>query len=173
MNTHPLPQPVRAAHWLAGSAAVRWQRGVAAVELGILLTPLILMVLGASEYGRAIHNYNMVVKSTRDAVRYLTQFPASDAANPSPASVSAAKNLVVFGNTAGTGSPLVAGLSLSNVDWCDNYRCSATHALQPTGGGTVNLVSIKVSGVVFTSLVPATISNIAFGPISATMGQVL
>ena len=82
MNTPPVPlrrHAIRSAGWR--------QSGVAAVELGFLLTPLILMVLGASEYGRAIHNYNKVVKSTRDAVRYLTQFPASDAANPSPANI--------------------------------------------------------------------------------------
>lgn len=158
--------------WRNRSPSLQQQRGVAAVELGILLVPLVLLVAGVSEYGRAIQNYNLVVKSTRVAVRYLTRFPPSDAGTPTPASVTSAKNLVVYGNTAGTGTPLVSGLTVARVDWCDSYRC-ADHKLQSTGSGTVNLVTVKVTGVPFTSLVPGVVADLTFGTISATMSQVL
>ncbi len=151
------------------------QRGAAAVELGILLVPLVVLVFGISEYGRAIQNYNKIVKSARDAVRYLTQFPGTNTATD--AQIVAAKNLVVYGNAAGTGAALVDGVTTARVDWCDSKRCASTHLNQSsTSGGvtvTVNLVTVTVSGVVFTSLVPAYVANLTFGPISATMGQVL
>ena len=152
-----------------GHSKARRQRGVAAVELGILLGPLVLLVAGVAEYGRAIYSYNMIVKSTRDAVRYLTQFPANDLA-----SVAAAKKLVVYGNTAGTGPALVTGLTTSNVDWCDAFKCPGTHALQLTGGGaTVNLVTVRVTGFAFSSIVPGLVASFTFGDVAVTMGQVL
>ena len=151
------------------------QRGAAAVELGILLVPLVVLVFGISEYGRAIQNYNKIVKSACDAVRYLTQFPGTNTATD--AHIVAAKNLVVYGNAGGTGPALVDGLTTAKVDWCDSIRCASTHLTQSsTSGGvtvTVNLVTVTVSGVVFTSLVPAYAAGLTFGPISATMGQVL
>ena len=39
------------------------QRGVAAVELAVLLTPLVLMLFGATELGRAVYTYNVALNS--------------------------------------------------------------------------------------------------------------
>ena len=56
----------------------RKQQGAAAVELGFLLIPLVLLAFGVSEYGRAVYQYNTLVKASRDAARYLSaQAPSS------------------------------------------------------------------------------------------------
>lgn len=143
------------------------QRGIAAVELGLLLAPLVLLAFGITEFGRAAQDYSKIVKSARDGARYLTLRAPGDAA-----SIAAAKNLVVYGSTASTGTPLVTGLSTSNVTVADSSSDPSLRT-QPTGNGTVNLVKVSVTGVKFTSLVPAVVSSLTFGPITVTMGQVL
>lgn len=147
------------------------QRGVAAVELGILLVPLTLLVFGISEYGRAFYEYNKIVKSARAAARYLTIVAPGDLPE-----IAKAKNLVVYGKTT-VGTKLLDGLSISNVHVCDSKisdgSCvAADQALQFTGDGTVNLVKVMVTDVKFTSLVPGMVSDLTFGPISLTMAQV-
>lgn len=148
------------------------QRGVAAVELGILLVPLTLLVFGISEYGRAFYEYNKIVKSARTAARYLTLVAPGDATQ-----ITNAKKLVVFGNTTGGTPQLLKELSISNVHVCDSKTndgpcLAADQALQFTGNGTVNLVKVMVTNVQFTSLVPGIVSDLTFGPISLTMAQV-
>jgi Flp pilus assembly protein TadG len=86
------------------------QRGVAAVEFALILPLLILLTFLATEFGRALYQYNTLAKATRDAARYLSMQLPDD-----PAAVATARNLMVYGNTAGTGTPLALGLTTSNV----------------------------------------------------------
>jgi hypothetical protein len=64
---------------LAGALGAR---GVAAVEFAILLIPLLLMLCGVAEFGRAIYQYDALTKATRGATRYLSQFSPDDAGYP-------------------------------------------------------------------------------------------
>jgi Flp pilus assembly protein TadG len=145
------------------------QRGVAAVELAIVIIPMLIMGFGMTEYGRAVYEYNNLAKNVRDAARYLSEQAPGNAT-----AISNAKNLAVYGNTAGTGSALVADLTTAMVSVCDRISCPASNNLQPTGRGVVNLVTVTVSGYSFTPLVTYVMpGNITFGPISATMVQVL
>lgn len=57
----------------------RGARGVAAVELALLLTPLLVMLFGVIELGRAIYSYNTLAKTVRDATRHLSQHGPGDA----------------------------------------------------------------------------------------------
>lgn len=140
-------------------------RGVAAVELALTMIPLLTVTFGVTEYGRAIYTYNAIDKASRDAARYLTA-PAPGAADPN----ADARNMVVYGNVQGTGAPLAPGLSIGMVDICDATSCPGTHAAVPTGSGSVNLVTVSISGYVYTSIVtfvaPATLN---FNDISVTM----
>jgi len=140
-------------------------RGVAAVELAFTMIPLLVLTFGVTEYGRAIYTYNTIDKASRDAVRYLT---APTPGSPDPNAD--ARNMVVYGNAQGTGSPLAPGLTTAMVNICDATACPATHAAVPTGSGTVNLVTVSISGYVYNSIVtyvaPATMN---FNDISATM----
>lgn len=143
----------------------RSARGVAAVELGIVMAPLLVLTFGVTEYGRAIYTYNALDKATRDAARHLT---AVVGGNTNPAAE--ARNLAVYGNVAGTGAPLAPGLTTGMVDICDSASCAGTHAAVPTGTGVVNLVTVSINGYVYNSIVtyvaPATLN---FNNISTTM----
>lgn len=149
----------------------RAQRGAAAVEFAILIVPLLLMLFGVTEYGRAIYQYNTLVKSVRDASRYLSAVaPGSGHA--------AARCLAVHGNSNCTGNPLAPGLTTGMVSICDAGNCAATHNSQPTGSGTANLVTVTVTGYTFQTLLNFTMSGLTIGapditydPIQNTMRQ--
>jgi Flp pilus assembly protein TadG len=139
------------------------QRGVAIVEFALILPLLLVMTFIVTEFGRALYQYNTIAKSVRDAARYLSvQTPGTH--------VTEARNLIVFGNIAGTGTPLALGLTTSlvpNPTW------------QPLGTGPViNVVTVKVSGYTFRPLFSdffvsgvfgATFGSITYSDISATM----
>jgi len=83
--------------------------GVQLVELAIVL-PVLLMLFGAAaEFGRYFYEYTTLAKASRVAARYL-----ATAATDGTADL-AAKKLVVYGNVAGTGAPILSGLDVTNV----------------------------------------------------------
>ncbi len=87
----------------------RDERGVQLVELAIVLPIFILLFAATAEFGRYFYEYTTLSKATRVGARYL----ATAAVKPSEDTN--VKNIVVFGNAAGTGTPLLTGLSTSNV----------------------------------------------------------
>jgi Flp pilus assembly protein TadG len=116
------------------------QSGVALVELALIIPLLLLLTFITTEFGRAMFEYNVVTKSTRDAVRYLSfQTPGTHIAE--------AQNLMVYGNLAGTGTPLVRGLSLANVPAasCCTWQTAGTNPV-------INTVTVRISGFTFHSL---------------------
>ena len=77
------------------------QKGVAAVEMAIVLPLLVLVFGGMIEYGRLMWHYDVLAKATRDAARFLsTQASVSGAANEArervghAATAAGVKNLV-------------------------------------------------------------------------------
>jgi hypothetical protein len=88
--------------------------------------------------------------------------------NPDPKTE--ARNLAVFGNIAGSGSPLAPGLTTTMVSICDAVDCPGTHASVSTGTGAINLVTVRITGYTYNSIVtyvaPATLN---FNDISVTM----
>ncbi len=148
------------------------QRGVALVELAIAMSVLLAITFGITEYGRAIYQYDILAKSVRDAARFLSVRDATDAAAKTQA-----KCLVVYGNPACTGAPLVPGLTTEMVSICDALACPADHAAQGSAP-VINLVSVTIGGpnavpYTFNSLVSFIVPDIQFAPIGATMKQVL
>jgi Flp pilus assembly protein TadG len=147
------------------------QRGVATVEFAILIIPLLLLLLGVFEYGRAIYQYNTLAKAVRDGTRLLSAVAPGT-------NLAVARCLVVHGNEACTGSPLVQGLTTGMVSVCDATSCAGTHAAQATGHGSVNLVTVTVTGFTYNSLFNFSFGGFTFGapnitydPISVTMRQ--
>lgn len=134
------------------------QEGTALIEFALILPLLIILVFLTTEFGRAYYQYNTIAKSVRQAARYLSmRSPNVD--------VDKARNIVVYGNTAGTGTPLVPGLSLSNVP---------TPTWSTTGSyPTLNTVTVTVTGYTFVPIVKGVswiaFDDIAFGSIQATL----
>ena len=134
------------------------EKGVALTEFALALPMLLMLMLPILEFGRAYYQYNTIAKSVRQAARYLSvRSPGVDADK--------ARNIVVYGNPAGTGTPLVPGLSLSNVP-------------TPTWGTTgsypvLNTVTVSVTGYTFVPLVKGVswiaFDGITYGSIQATL----
>lgn len=141
------------------------QRGTAIVEFALILPLLLLLTMITTEFGRAIYQYNTIVKSLHSATRYLSlQTPNTKTTE--------AKNLVVFGNIAGTGPALVPGLIVANV--APTPTCAPNPCWQSAGSEpSMNMVTITVTGYTFHSLVTSvfgvTFGDIPYGDISATM----
>ena len=137
---------------------VRRQRGVAIVEFALILPLLLIMTFVTTEFGRAVYQYNTLAKSVRDAARYLSaQSPNTH--------ITEARNLAVYGNTAGTGTPLALGLTTSHVAtpvW-------ATAGTDPV----IGVVTVQITGYTFNSLMTQafgfTFGSVNFSDIRATM----
>ena len=89
----------------------RDDRGLQLVEVALVI-PIMLLLFGAvAEFGRYFYEYTTVAKAARVGARYLVSKSVNSGTNYE----AQAKNLVVFGNIAGTGSPVLDGLSVDNV----------------------------------------------------------
>ena len=126
------------------------QKGVALIELALIIPLLLLLTFITTEFGRAMFEYNAITKSTRDAVRYLTfQTPGTR--------ITEARNLIVYGNPGGTGRPLVRGLTLANVPaaTCCTWQLTGTNPV-------INTVTVRVTNYTYHSLF-ASVFGVAFG----------
>jgi Flp pilus assembly protein TadG len=84
------------------------ERGTQLVELAIVLPVMLVLFSATAEFGRFFYTYQTLSKGTRSAARYLTVEPLGGTDLK-------AANLVVYGNTAGAGDPLVEGLTVDDV----------------------------------------------------------
>ncbi len=83
--------------------------GIQLVELAIVMPVFLLLFAATAEFGRFFYEYTTVAKAARVGSRYLISAAVNSAQD------TAAKNLVVYGNAAGTGSPILSGLTTGNV----------------------------------------------------------
>jgi Flp pilus assembly protein TadG len=144
-------------------------RGAVAVEMAILLIPLIVMAVGVAEFGRAIYQYNTLVKAVRDAGRLLSQH-APGSVNYATY-IAEARCLAVHGNVNCSGAPLAAGLTTGMVTVASSTTLSSA-------GTTINLVEVGITGYQFDfvfnplAFFGNTDTGITFGPIQTTMRQI-
>jgi len=82
----------------------RDERGTQLVELAVVLPVLLVLFGTAAEFGRFFYTYQTLSKATRAGARYLTIKTPNTTDEK-------AQNLVVYGNTEGTGEPVVSGLT--------------------------------------------------------------
>jgi Flp pilus assembly protein TadG len=89
------------------------EQGVQLLELAIVLPIMLLLFAAVAEFGRYFYEYSTAAKAARVGARYL----ASKSVTSTKADWKTnAKNMVVFGNTAGTGDPILPRMSVANVD---------------------------------------------------------
>lgn len=159
----------------------RLQSGVAVVELAIVIVPMLILCLGVTELGRALYQYNGVVKAARGAVRYLTQQNLNDA-NSYSAAVAIARSMAVCGKpppaTTASYTPCGAGDTRLIPGLNDESQVTvALHSSVATGAGSVSLVSLKIGdsgskAVKFISVLPIPgkfTDNFSFSPVTVTM----
>jgi Flp pilus assembly protein TadG len=110
----------------------RDEQGVQLLEIAIVIPILLVMFAAVAEFGRYFYEYTTLAKGSRIGARYLASKSVTSTTNYQ----AIAKNLIVYGNTAGTGSPILSGLTTDNV--------TVTYA-----GGTSGLpetVTVSITG---------------------------
>ena len=117
----------------------RLNKGVAIVEMVVVLPLLLFMLFATAELGRAFMQYNTLTKSVRDSVRFLAEsaiLGQTQTINISPTLRLQTQNLVVYGTiSAGTLNPLLPGLAPGNIQVTatstEDVSVTATYAYQP------------------------------------------
>lgn len=84
------------------------QRGSTLVEFAIGVTVFATAMFAVLEFSRALWVHNALADAARRGARYAVLHTTNDAAQ--------AKNVVVYGNSAGTGSPMLNDLTTENVE---------------------------------------------------------
>ena len=124
---------------LAGVA--RNERGVQLVELAIVLPLFMILFAATAEFGRYFYEYTTLSKAARVGARYLVTQKVDCA------QADLARKLVVYGNTAGTGSPILPGLLTSNISITPNdLACAGTPQGVPPN------ITVTISGFKHQSL---------------------
>ena len=117
------------------------ERGVQLVELAIVLPIFMILFAATAEFGRYFYEYTTLSKAARVGARYLVTEKVDCA------KADLARNLVVYGNTAGTGSPILPDLMTSNVSVSPNdLDCAGTPQ------GVPQDITVTISGFKHKSL---------------------
>jgi hypothetical protein len=87
----------------------RDERGIQLVEVAIVIPIFLVLFAATAEFGRYFYEYTTLAKAAEVGTRYLSQ------ATVEAAEDTAAKNLVVYGNVAGSGTPILPGLAPGHV----------------------------------------------------------
>lgn len=110
------------------------RRGAAAAEMALVTPMLLILICGSFELGKYFLDEHVVSKAVRDGARYaarqsFTTMPCGG----TPTADTQIKNLVRYGNTAGTGNPRL-------YYWANNSTitvtvdCPTSGAAYETGG---------------------------------------
>lgn len=107
----------------------------------IVLPVLLLVLFGVTEVGRAIVRYNTLTKAVQDGARYAAAYAlqgTTGVVNVDAQLQAETRNVVVYGNTAGTGTPQLGGFQTAQVLLVDlggdQIRVQANYAYQPLFG---------------------------------------
>jgi Flp pilus assembly protein TadG len=98
------------------------ERGNAMVEFAIGWALLWALFVGVYQFGYSFYVYNVVMTSVANAAELGSKM-TYDTSN-TPQFTAALQNMVVYGNTTAGSSPLVPGLSTSNVSVAVNPKDS-------------------------------------------------
>lgn len=85
------------------------ERGLQLVEAAIVVPIFLILFAAVAEFGRYFYEYTTLAKAAQAGARYLSSSPVGALED------SEAKNLVVYGNTAGSGAPILPGLTTTQV----------------------------------------------------------
>jgi len=113
--------------------ALHRQRGNALIELGLVISVLMVLMAGIFEYGRAFWFYETLAKATRDAARTFSVTPK---ANIASSGVDKAKD-VVYQAAIASGIPgfTSADVTVTCLDWSgtDYTDGTCTNGTAPAG----------------------------------------
>jgi hypothetical protein len=130
------------------------QSGQSLVEFAMVLPLLLLIVFGITEFGRAYYQYNTLSKAIRNGARYMSSHTYSSA------NITNAQNMVVYGQTSGSGTPVLPGLTAAMIGVTPSGGTGPYDEINPPQSVIVGVLNYP-----FNSLVPGFISlNVTFSP---------
>jgi Flp pilus assembly protein TadG len=83
------------------------ERGATLVEFSLGITVFAMAMFAVLEFGRVLWAHNALTDAARRGARYAVLHAQADSAS--------VKNMVVFGNAAGTGNPMLPNLTTDKV----------------------------------------------------------
>lgn len=102
-----------------------YQKGVAAIEVALIMPFIFLLMLGGIDLARTVYQYNILVKNLRDATKYVSSavrpinYNQNGSTDPEVVKyntvVTEARNLALCGLTTSCTTPSVANLALNNI----------------------------------------------------------
>lgn len=113
----------------------RGERGAALVEFAVAATVFMAVTFGVLELGRLLWVHNALTDATRRGARFAVNQPQG--------AVNDIKSMAVYGNTDGTGAPLVNDLTVNHI--------KVTHVSWGVGAGTV---TVEIENFDFNFVVP-------------------
>lgn len=151
----------------------RRSRGGIAIEFALVTLVIAPLVFGIVDFGRAFYGYDILVKSVRAAARYV-------ATEPEGTGALGARCLIITGSPANNGGgcsltqPQLPGLDSNSVQITILQPSDPNSAVNDvlTGSGTLDLVTVSVSGYPMGRLMPLLFPDTVLGPISATVPYV-
>lgn len=123
---------------------MRKTRGQAAVEMAIILPLLMLLLFGVYQFGRVFYIYHTLQKSLRNGVQYVLRSQGVNFCDSNDPVLIDARNLIVFGNLEGTGTPVVTGLTTEMIRFLPERGDLAGTAITDcacTGDGSCDIVN--------------------------------
>lgn len=99
------------------------QRGLAAVEATLVLPLIFLMMLAIAEFGRGIYQYSILTKSLKAGALVMDRM-GSYVENPDTRAdkENLVKNIVVYGNSSGSGNTVLPGLNKMDLSFSEIYE---------------------------------------------------
>jgi len=94
-------------------------KGIAMLETAVVLPFLTLLILATAEFGHAFWEYSALTKSLRDAGRYASSqglLGSTGVVVLTDQLRADVRNVVVYGNTQGSGVPLLSTLPSGTVE---------------------------------------------------------
>jgi len=145
-------------------AAERKQKGQTLVEFALVALIFFVILFGLIEFARALWTWNTIVQATRAGAR----FAVVEAPTGADTEV---KNYVVYLNSAGTGTPVLPGLTVSNVtvEYLKLSTNPATVASTVSEKRSSDVVQIRISGYAFSFVVPILGSTVTLPPFTTTL----
>lgn len=126
------------------------ERGASLVEFSIAATVFLISLFAIVEFGRALWTHNALADAARRGARYAACHTQADMAS--------VKNVVVYDDPAGGGTPVVPNLTTTNVQV--NYNGFTLD------GGTVQ---VKITEYQFQFVIPIIGTTIAMPNYSTTI----
>jgi len=128
---------------------IRWiisrDDGSSIIELAIVFPILLILFVGTAELGRLFYTYTTLAKASKVGARYLST--SRNAVNGNTTEIANektwAKNLVVCGiqstdpNACNNQTTVVPGLTIANVNICDNFSGANCVPALPAASVTV------------------------------------